>query len=55
MGLTMCEPEQPWEPKGYGCNGYYQDPKVGDLWPGESEQDFGYPCSNDGTTLAGKP
>ncbi len=25
-----------------GCPGYEQDPKVGCLWPGESQRDYGY-------------
>lgn len=40
-----------WGPQ-YGepsCNGYYEDPKVGDLWPGETEEDFGFPVSSHGT------
>jgi hypothetical protein len=32
------------------CAGHAQDPKVGWLWPGESEADFGYPCPAQGTT-----
>lgn len=32
-----------------GCKGYEQDPKVGDLWPRETEEDFGFPVSADGT------
>lgn len=31
------------------CPSYYDHPKPGDLWCGESEDDFGYPISNDGT------
>jgi hypothetical protein len=33
------------------CHGYREEPKVGDLWPGESEADFGYPVSDDGTEI----
>lgn len=40
IGLSLCEPEL--------CRAYYNDPKVGDLWPGETEEDFGYPISNHG-------
>jgi hypothetical protein len=36
---------------GYTCDGYGQDPQVGDLWPGESEEDFGYPVRDDGTQI----
>lgn len=32
-----------------GCKGYDQEPRVGDLWPGETEEAFGYPVSADGT------
>jgi hypothetical protein len=32
-----------------GCQGYLKPPYVGSLWPGESEDDFGYPVSADGT------
>jgi hypothetical protein len=31
------------------CLGYNQEPFVGDLWPRESEKDFGYPVSSHGT------
>lgn len=31
------------------CPGYNQPPLVGSLWPGETDADFGFPCSNDGT------
>jgi hypothetical protein len=24
------------------CPGYYEDPKPGDLWPGETREDYGY-------------
>lgn len=24
------------------CPGYYEDPKPGSLWPGETEEQFGY-------------
>jgi hypothetical protein len=32
------------------CEGYNWAPFVGSLWPGESESDFGFPVSADGTT-----
>jgi hypothetical protein len=35
----------------FECDGYNQHPLVGDLWPGESEADFGYPVSDNGTHL----
>jgi len=33
------------------ANGFSEpdEPKMGDLWPGETEADFGYPVSADGT------
>lgn len=56
IGLYMCEPidllalncNRPFD----GCLGYNQEPKVGWLWPGETEEDFGYPCPDDGTKEA---
>lgn len=26
------------------CEGYDQPPFAGDLWPGETAEEFGYPC-----------
>jgi len=26
----------------FECEGYYTDPKPGDLWPGETREDFGF-------------
>jgi hypothetical protein len=40
MGYPVCDDE---------CSGYDLEPKVGCLWPGESEKDFGYPCCAEGT------
>lgn len=34
LGAYLCD----WE-----CEGYNLDPQVGTLWPGETEEDFGYP------------
>jgi hypothetical protein len=31
------------------CKGYQQEPYVGSLWPGETEEEFGFPISDDGT------
>lgn len=31
------------------CSGYDKEPRVGSLWPGETDADFGYPCSDVGT------
>lgn len=39
MGLSMCDSE---------CRGYWQEPHVGSLWPGESEAEFGYPVGDVG-------
>lgn len=33
----------------WDCPGYTQDPQVGDLWPGETEAEFGYPIGPHGT------
>ena len=41
LQMSMCDPHE--------CDSYWNDPKVGDLWPGETEEDFGYPVSSDGT------
>lgn len=46
MEMMMCTPR--WM-GGDGCDGYDLEPRVGDLWPRESEEDFGYPVGDDGT------
>jgi hypothetical protein len=33
------------------CPGYEQEPRVGSLWPNESEADFGWPVSDTGTEI----
>lgn len=33
LGMYLCDHE---------CEGYYLDPKQGDLWPGETREEFGY-------------
>ena len=33
----------------FQCPGYDEDPRVGSLWPGETEEDFGYPVGSFGT------
>jgi hypothetical protein len=48
LGVTYCEP--PWD--GHGCEGYWQEPRPGSLWPGERSDDFGYPVGTDGTAEA---
>ncbi len=35
-GMWLCDPD---------CPGYYREPLASNLWPGESEADFGYPVS----------
>lgn len=40
LGATYCDED---------CPGYRTKPLPGSLWPGESEQDFGYPVGADGT------
>ena len=43
LGASYCDED---------CAGYRQQPWPGSLWPGESEAEFGYPTSADGTTDA---
>lgn len=31
------------------CEGYRLDPQPGCLWPGETEQEFGFPCCDQAT------
>lgn len=31
------------------CPGWHLEPKPGDLWPGETEKEFGYPCGDEAT------
>jgi hypothetical protein len=38
---SMCTHDQ--------CEGYYEEPKPGDLWPGETQEDFGYSVSSNAT------
>jgi hypothetical protein len=40
LGSYLCD----WQ-----CDGYDKDPQVGDLWPRETEEEFGYPVSANGT------
>lgn len=35
LGAYLCDHE---------CPGYVQPPLPGDLWPGETAEEFGYPC-----------
>jgi hypothetical protein len=42
LGASYCDED---------CNGYRQAPFVGSLWPGETSEDFGYPCGTDGTKV----
>ncbi len=39
----------------YECSGYSKEPHVGDLWPGESEADFGHPVTRTGTRRVPPP
>ena len=47
LGSYLCQPIRGDLPG--GCEGYYQEPHIGSLWPGESEADFGYPVGDAGT------
>lgn len=40
MWNSLCDQE---------CPGYMAVPWPGSLWPGETEEEFGYPITNDGT------
>lgn len=44
LGLSYCEAK--WD--AHGCEGYRQKPYPGSLWPGETEEEFGYPVGVDG-------
>lgn len=44
LGSYLCDSHE--------CEGHGQAPFVGDLWPGESEVDFGYAVRDAGTTYA---
>ena len=39
--MPLCRTDQ--------CIGYDADPKPGCLWPGETAEDFGYPCCDNAT------
>jgi hypothetical protein len=39
LEMALCDHE---------CPGYRQEPLAGVLWPGETEQDFGYPVGSVG-------
>jgi hypothetical protein len=41
-----------WGNEPGGCPGYNDDPQAGDLWPGETEEEFGYPIGPCGTREA---
>lgn len=47
LEFYMCEPVFQGIPG--GCEGYELDPQVGDLWPGETEKEFGYHVGEYGT------
>ena len=40
LGASYCD---------YDCAGYEQEPLPGSLWPDETEEEFGYPVSSNGT------
>jgi len=42
-----------WCNHGY-CKGYFAEPLPGDLWPDETEDDFGYPVSPNATRVEEK-
>ncbi len=35
----------------HDCEGYRQEPFVGSLWPGETEEEFGFQIGSDGTEV----
>jgi hypothetical protein len=35
------------------CSGFYENPRSGDLWPGETEEEFGFPVGNFGVAEMG--
>lgn len=37
----------------YDCEHFYEEPFPGDLWPGETEEEFGYPISGHATKEQG--
>lgn len=46
MHGSYCTQEYIGEPS---CSGYDMEPRVGDLWPRETDEDFGFACSDVGT------
>ncbi len=44
---SYCQPHH--FDQGDGCDGYAMPPLVGDLWPNETAEGFGFPCSDNGT------
>lgn len=47
MGVKYCE--APWPGEHGGCAAYWDEPRPGSLWPGETEEEFGYPVGPGGT------
>lgn len=41
IGLVHCDEDR--------CPGYRMEPRPGCLWPGETDEEFGFPCCDDGT------
>ena len=44
MGSSYCNRD---------CKWYHEDPKPGCLWPGETDEDFGYACCDAATRPVG--
>lgn len=45
MQMSMCDSE---------CSGYWREPLVGSLWPGENEAEFGFPVGEIGIRRVGR-
>jgi hypothetical protein len=53
LGAYYCTPPFPRTNSlpGDTCPGYWLDPQPGHLWPGESEEEFGYEVPDAGTEI----
>lgn len=40
LGAYLCDMD---------CQGYFEEPQSGSLWPGETSEEFGYPVGQIGT------
>lgn len=38
----------------FECEGHFKEPQVGNLWPGETETEFGFPISHHATIVRGE-